>query len=167
MIGKDFKIKKFPYLAYSPNIIECFAIIGYPEKIIPQIINDVKRTNGIKYSPSILSFINSNTDFELIDNEQIISQVYPDIPLPIKKDQNQKPPSPSNVIYSFCLDTPDGKNKLFHAYFSYKFYEKYTYTEFGDYYIPKAFVIISQYYYFTLFKYICENLYNLIYENNI
>ena len=35
---------------------------------------------------------------------------------------------------------------------------------FGIYYIQKAFVIISQYYYFTLYKYLCEYLYNLIYE---
>ena len=166
MLGKDYKIKKFPYLSYSPNIIEYFAIVGYLEKTIPQIIDCERSTNGIAFSPSLLSFISSETNFELTDKESIISQIYPYIPFPIKKEKNQEPPSPSNVIYSFCLDTPDGKNKLFQVYYAYKFYEKFTYTEFGDYYIPKAFVIISQYSYFTLFKYICENLYNLIYENN-
>ena len=164
MFGKESKIKKFPYLAYSPNIIEYFAIIGYPEKIIPQILDSGASQNGIKYSPTLLSFINSNTDFGLIDNELIIGQVYPDIPLPIKKEENMDIPSPSSVIYSFCFDTTDGKDKLFHVCFAYKYYEKYTYGQFGDYYIPKAFVIISQYNYFTLFKYICEFLYNLIYD---
>ena len=72
MFGKDCKIKKYPYLAYSPNIIEYFAIIGYPEKIIPQILDCGTGPNGIKYSPTLLSFINSNTDFGLIDNELII-----------------------------------------------------------------------------------------------
>ena len=166
MLGKDFKIKKFPYLAYSPNIIECFIIVGFPEKIILQIIDGARNSNGITYSPSLLSFINSNNDFELINKELIIDQVYPDIALPIKKEDNQNPPSPSNVIYSSFFDTSDGKNKLVHVHFAYKFYEKYIYKEFGDYYIPKAFVIISQYNYFCLFKYICEHLYNLIYESN-
>ena len=164
MFGKDCKIKKYPYLAYSPNIIEYFAIIGYPEKIIPQILDGGTGPNGIKYSPTLLSFINSNTDFGLIDNELIIGQVYPDIPQALKKEENIPIPSPSSVIYSFCFDTTDGKDKLFHVCFAYKYYEKYKYGQFGDYYIPKAFVIISQYNYFTLFKYICENFYNLIYD---
>ena len=164
MIEKDCQIKKFPYLAYSPNIIEYFAIIGYPEKIIPQILDSSKSSFETKYSPTLLSFINSNSDFGLIDNELIIGQVYPDIPIPIKKEENQEPPSISNVIYSFCFDSTDGKDKLFHVCFAYKYYEEYTYENFGIYYIPKAFVIISQYYYFTLYKYLCEYLYNLIYE---
>ena len=164
MIEKDCQIKKFPYLAYSPNIIEYFAIIGYPEKIIPQILDSSKSLFETKYSPTLLSFINSNSDFGLIDNELIIGQVYPDIPIPIKKEENQEPPSISNVIYSFCFDSTDGKDKLFHVCFAYKYYEEYTYANFGIYYIPKAFVIISQYYYFTLYKYLCEYLYNLIYE---
>ena len=164
MFGKDCKIKKYPYLAYSPNIIEYFAIIGYPEKIIPQILDCGTGPNGIKYSPTLLYFINSNTDFGLIDNELIIGQVYPDIPPAIKKEENICIPSPSSVIYSFCFDTTDGKDKLFHVCFAYKYYEKYKYGQFGDYYIPKAFVIISQYNYFTLFKYICEYFYNLIYD---
>ena len=169
MFVKDFTIKKLPYLSYSPNIIEYFAIIGYQEKIIPQIIDGERNINGFTYTPSLLSFINSNTDFELNDRKQInlvIDQIYPDIPLLIKKKENQKPPSPSNVIYSFSIDTIDGKDKLFHVYFAYKYYEKYIYEKFGDYYIPKAFVINSKYTYFTLFKYICECLYNFIYENN-
>ena len=30
-------IEKYPYLGYSPNIIEYFGIIGYHEELIPQI----------------------------------------------------------------------------------------------------------------------------------
>ena len=38
----------------------------------------------------------------------------------IKGDLEEK----SNVIYSFCFDSNDGKNKLFHVCFALKFHEK-------------------------------------------
>ena len=34
MFGKDLLIKKYPYLAYSPNLIEYFSIIGYHENFV-------------------------------------------------------------------------------------------------------------------------------------
>ena len=62
------------------------------------------------------------------DNELIINQLYPDNPLIIqynKNDINLEIPSTSNVIYSFCFDTTDGKTKLFYTCFALKFNEKY------------------------------------------
>ena len=162
MFGKDLQIKKYPYLAYSSNIMEYFAIIGYQEKLIPQIIDaQVRKENNIP--PTLISSINSNTDYGIVDNELIITQIYPENPYSIKKEENQSPPQPSNAMYSFCFDSTDGKKKLFYVCYAYKFYEKYKYyitkNDFSEYYIPKAFCIISQYYYFSLFKYICENIY--------
>jgi hypothetical protein len=43
MFGEDLQIKKFPYLAYSPNIMEYFAIIGYQENFVPQILDSYKK----------------------------------------------------------------------------------------------------------------------------
>ena len=168
MFGSDLQIKKFPYMATSPNLMEYFAIIGYPEKFVPQILDTYGKKKNI-YSPTIISSITSSTDFGVVDNQLIIQQIYPDNPITIflnKNDVNQEPPPTSNVIYSFCFDSTDGKQKIFYVCYAFKFYEKYKYsitqTNFEEYYIPKAFCIISQYYYFTLFEYICKNIYTLM-----
>ena len=167
MFGKDLLIKKYPYLAYSTNLMEYFAIIGYQENMVPKIVDSVKKDNNI-YSPKILSSINSSSDYGMVDNSLIIRQIYPENPLPIliNKNEQQEPPAKSNVIYSLCFDSQDGKEKLFHVCFGYKFYEKYKYylaeNVFKEYYIPKSFCIISQYYYFTFFEYLCKKIHFLI-----
>ena len=170
MFGSDLQIKKYPYMATSPNLMEYFAIIGYPEKFVPQILDTYGKKKNI-YSPTIISSITSNNDLGIIDNQLIIQQIYPDNPISIlinKNDVNQEPPPTSNVIYSFCFDSTDGTQKNFYVCYALKFYEKYKYfitqTIFEEYYIPKAFCIISQYYYFTLFEYICKNIHTLIYQ---
>ena len=168
MFGKELQIKKYPYLGYSPNIIEYFSIVGYQENFIPKII-DLYNKKYNKHSPTILFSITSNVDYGIVDNHLIISQIYPENPIAIlinKNDINQEPPNNSNVIYYFCFDSKDGKKKLFYTCFAFKFYEKYKYyiskKNYEEYYIPKAFCIISQYYYFTFFDYICRNLYELM-----
>ena len=174
MLKKDFQIKKFPYLAFSPNIMEYFAIIGYQENFVPQILDSYSKKKNI-YSPKILSSITSNTDYGIVDNNLIIGQIYPENPLTIlinKNDTNQEPPPTSNIIYYFCFDSTNGKEKLFYNCFAFKFYERYRYyitsTIFEEYYIPKAFCIISQYCYFSFFEYICRNIYTMMTqkENN-
>ena len=168
MEEKELLIKKNPYMALSPNLMEYFSIIGYNENFVPKILDSYKKKNN-EYPPIILSSITSRSDFGIIDNNLIIGQVYPDNPITIlinKNDESQKPPSNSNFIYSFCFDSNDGKQKIFYVCYAFKFYEKYKYfkkqTNFKEYYIPKAFCIISQYYYFTLFEYICKNIYTLM-----
>ena len=168
MFGKDLLIKKYPYLAYSPNLMEYFAIIGYQENFVPQILDSYKKKINI-FTPKILSSVTSSSDFGIVDNNLILSQIYPENPLTIlinKNEVNQEAPPPSNVIYSFCFDSSDGKTKLFYICYSYKFYERYKYNitqnNYEEYYIPKAFCIVSQYYYFTFFEYICRNIYILM-----
>ena len=167
MFGKDLLIKKYPYMGFSPNIMEYFAIIGYQENFIPILIEQCKKKKN-PFSPTTLSSITSSIDYGIVDNELIINQVYPDNPLVIhcnKNEINSEIPSTSNVIYSFCFDTPDGKSKLFYTCFALKFYEKYIYkSNWGneEYYIPKAFCIVSQYSFFTLFEYICKNIHILM-----
>ena len=169
MFGNDLLIKKYPYMGFSPNIIEYFSIIGYQENFLPILLDSIKK-NKNPYPPTIISSINSNIDYEIVDNKLIISQVYPDNPLIIQINKNDmviENPSTSNVIYSFCFDTPDGKSKLFYSCFGYKFYEKYTNESTGiEYYVPKAFCIISQYSFFNLFKYICKYIHILMTRKN-
>ena len=164
MSGNNLLDKRYPFLGYSPNIIEYFGIIGYNEKYVPQMLNDFNNKH-ITTHPTILSSITSNSDFGLVDNDLIIEQIYPDDPAPIiinKNDPNQEPPSQSKVIYYFCFDSQDGTKKLFHVCFSLKFHEKYISLTNEEYYIPKAFCIVSQYYYFNLFYYICKNIYSIM-----
>ena len=175
-------INKYPFLGYSQNIIECFSIIGYEENIIPQIIEEYKKNNDNNiYSPSILSSITSNIDFGLIDNNLIISQIFPYNPTftKITKNQNNKnvinpeKPETKNVVYSFMIDSLDGKKKLFYTCFGYIFYEKYKYYDSNnnlfsleEYYVPKAFCILSQYSFFSFFYYICSNLNEILNNKN-
>ena len=169
MFGKDLLIKKYPYLAYSQNLMEYFAIIGYQENFVPQIIESHRKKIN-NYTPKILCSITSSSDYGIVDNKLIINQIYPENPLTIlinKNEINQEEPPKSNVIYSFCFDSTDGKAKLFYICYAFKFYERYkcsinNQNNGEEYYIPKAICIISQYYYFTFFEYICKNIYTLM-----
>ena len=172
MFGKDLLIKKYPYMGFSPNIMEYFAIIGYDDTYIPLLINSLNKKKN-PYPPIVLSSINSKIDNGIIDNELIISQIYPKNPfiIPINKNDIiiQEPPV-SNVIYSFCFDALDGKTKIFHNCFGYKFYEKYLDKNSGvEYYIPKAFCIVSQHSFLNFFEYVCRHVHILMTEktNNI
>ena len=181
MFGEKLLIKKYPYLGYSENLIEYFSIIGYSDNFIPELLSIYKQkqkipnnTNNIQSSsknknpcpPVALSSITSKSDYGIVDNELIIRQIYPDNPIPILAGLNQPAPEKSSVIYSFCFDTRDGKEKSFYTCFGYKFYELFKDPNSEDeYYIPKAFCIISQYPFFNAFYIICKNLYNSIINN--
>ena len=43
MFGKDLYIKKYPYMGFSPNIMEYFSIIGYQENFVPTLIEYFKK----------------------------------------------------------------------------------------------------------------------------
>ena len=172
---KEKLIKKYPYLAFSTNIIEYFAMIGYQENYIKKIMDNNKYKEQINY-PTILFSATSNTDFGIIDLKLILTQVYPETPklIFINKDNknDEEEDRTSNTVYSFCYDSLDGKKKLFYVCFAYKFYEKYKYYKknegnYIEFYVPKAFCIVSQYYYFTFFEYICKNLYILMKNKDI
>ena len=182
MFGDQLLIKKNPYLGYSENLIEYFSIIGYTEIFIPELISILKQNkntnnnaninqstlkNKNPYAPTVLSSITSKNDYGIVDNELIITQLYPENPKLISYEINQPEPEKSNVIYSFCFDSSDGKKKIFYTCFGYKFYELYKDVNTDEmYYIPKAFCIISQYPFFNTFFLICKNMHNLIVTNS-
>ena len=182
MFEDQLLIKKNPYLGYSENLIEYFSIIGYTEIFIPELISILKQNKNTNnntnnnqsslksknpYSPTVLSSITSKNDYGIVDNELIITQLYPENPKLISYEINQPEPEKSNVIYSFCFDSNDGKQKIFYTCFGYKFYELYKDVNTDEkYYIPKAFCIISQYPFFNAFFLICKNIYNLIVTNS-
>ena len=93
-------ISKYPYLGYSPNIIEYFGIIGYQEEFLPEIIKDTPKENNI-YPPTILNSVISNIDYGTTDNNLMLTQIYPDNPPIFKYNNYEGIPPPSSVIYSF------------------------------------------------------------------
>ena len=54
MFGKDLLIKKYPYMGFSQNIMEYFAIIGYQENFLSFLIDKNKKKKN-PYYPTILS----------------------------------------------------------------------------------------------------------------
>ena len=182
MFGEKMMIKKYPYLGYSSNLMEYFSIIGYEVNFLQKLVslykenpsNIITSTNNQaltkmknSISPTILSSITSKIDFGIIDNELIISQLYPENPKIILVEVNQPEPSKSSVIYSFCFDSKDSTQKVFYTCYGYKFYEKFTLPNTSEsYYIPKAFCIISQYPFFNNFYLICKSLHQSFNSNN-
>ena len=131
MSEKESLMAKYPYLSYSKNIIECFLIIGYEEKYLPEIIKVNKISKIQIYSPTIISSIISDEDFGIIDNDFIISQIFPENPKLLVKNKNnssQEKSQTKNIIYSFMVDSPnsqDGENKIFYTCFAFIFHESY------------------------------------------
>ena len=149
MFGDDLIIKKYPYLGYSPNLLEYFSIIGFEESYIEELKYKNQLLDNDKIiPPTILFSVISNREYGIIDNDLIIKLIFPENP----KILNKNPPSAQNVIYSFCFDSYNGDSKLFYICYAYIFYETY-----DKFFIPKAFCIISQFPYFTSFKYLCKN----------
>ena len=161
MFGKDLMITKYPYLGSSPNLMEYFSIIGYDEITLSNAKEN--KSDKINIKPTILSSICSGQDYGIVDNDLIIRQIYPENPIfhtISQLGQKQSKPKPESVIYSFCFDSVNGKSKLFYVCFGFRFYEEYSYL-----YVPKAFCIVSQYPYFTLFQNICQDIYDFYNKN--
>ena len=156
---EDIKISLNPYLGCSDNLIEFFAIIGYDEEELiknnPNIIENQENLNL-----SIISIVKSETLNNQIDFNLIINQVYPDKPNIIKIIKSTKKPIESNVIFSSCFDSLDGSKKIFFSCYALRFYEFFFTKDNVQYYVPKAFLIYSQYPYFTTFYNICSIIFD-------
>ena len=154
----DIKIKLSPYLGYSQNLMEFFVIIGYPEKILKEIEPDITLLNEDDYDLSIISIVISDLALNLFNPDRIIKEIYPDKPKIVKSDIK---PKSTNMIFYSCFDTMDGEKKNLFVGYGLRFYEKYIDINKNEYYVPKAFAILSQYPYFNTFNKICSNLLNI------
>ena len=152
---EDIKINLNPYLGCSDNLIEFFAIFGYNEEMLANEKNIVE--NQDSFQLSLISIVKSETLSDQIDFKGIIKQIYPETPKIIKITKSIKKPIESSVIFSSCFDTLDGEKKVFHSCYALRLYEIYIKNNI-EYYIPKAFLIYSQYPYFTTFYNICSIL---------
>ena len=173
-ISKEFQIsiKKYPSLK-SINLIDYFLIIGYEDifiqqKIIKSIQNEEKSSSNnnkykCEYFPTVLSSINSEYKGEMMDDEDIIKNIFPETPtiLYSSGDSLDIDTKEKNIIFSKV------ENQIDNFGYAYYFYEFLVLPNRIKIFIPKAFVIISQYPYFITFNQICKEVYNLFHSNNI
>ena len=157
----DIKINQFPYLGVSKNLMEFFVVIGYDERMIKESQSILENQKNIPLT--IISNVISDLAYNMFEPSIIIKRVYPDKPPIIKSD---KRPNPSSVIFSSCIDSLDGKKKIVNSCYALRFYEKYIDSNKEDYYVPKAFLIYSQYPYFATYHQICTQLLYYYYSEN-
>ena len=154
MSMNEIKIKLSPYLGCSKKLIELFAIIGYEEEALKRSILK-KNEPQEELELTVLSLIISDSSFNFIP-DYFIKQIYPERPH-IK--QSKAYPKSDNIIFYLCFDSLTGDRKIINSCYAFRFYERIK-TENGDiYFIPKAFLICSQYPYFSSFCRICEKIF--------
>ena len=169
----EFIIEKFP-MASSPHLIDYFFILGYEENYIQEkiikvinskiesnknnlemnIINELK----CRHLPTILSSITSNFSEPISEEIFFIENIFPIPPSSFYASPNNfiYEPNPINIIFS------NVQINTVNFIYAFVFYEKRLAYNQSIIYIPKTFVIISQYPFFNTYKKICkEILYNL------
>ena len=164
-------IEKYP-MGNSPHLIEYFCIVGYEETYIQEKI--IKNINSIietdkekeffetniyneykcRHLPTILSSISSNFNGPISNETYLIENIFP-IPPTIYYNSQKNfiyEPSPKNVIFTNI------QNEIVNFIYGYIFYEKKMAYYNSNIYIPKAFIIISQYSFFNTFYKLCKEL---------
>ena len=152
-----------PYLGRSKHLIDIFFILGYDEKSLLELSPNILE-NEKDLEITILSNIISDSSLK-VKKDEIIKGIYPEKPKIIKIDKSEIQNNISSSINSFCINGEVGNTKIFYSSYALKFYEKFIDSK-NEYYMPKAFVIISEYPYFTTFHVICMYLYKTKIENN-
>ena len=183
---KELQIEKYP-MAESPNLIEYFLIMGYEELYIQEKIfksfnqkmlleleeekEKNKKSNPdsrifkefyCRHLPTILSSIGSNFS-EPINSDLLIKNVFP-LPPSIFYTINDNIPtslSTLNIVFSNI------QNNIVNIGYAYIFYENRYLLNKIKFYIPKAFVIISQYPFFNTFNQICQELLENQFKNKL
>ena len=193
---QEMMLKKFPYLSYSSNLIEYFVILGFEnimirQNILPEMIEVIKtmplnndddehidiynehisifKSYTINHLPTILSSVSSNYKKSMLDDELLINLTFPSFPkayYSLELSALQYEPNPENITFFINGDSLEEKTKIpFHGY-SFIFYEHFK-QEFGEFYIPKAISIVSQFPLFNLFNTLCRELLKLFKNDSI
>ena len=178
---KELQIEKYP-MAESPNLFEYFLIMGYEESYIqekiienfdPKIIDKFKEIKSkdknvelfdeqkCRNLPTILFSVGSNFAYPMEDEVNIIRKVFP-IPPSVfytSIDNNVYEPSDINFIFTNI------QNVAIYIGYVFIFYEQKIINEKAKIFIPKAFVIISQYPFFCIFQKMCKELLDKQFKN--
>ena len=174
----EVKIEKYP-MAESPNLIENFLILGYEDTYCQEVLiknlqtinvmqefektdNKMRKgSEGTKFFlkeykcrnfPTILGSISSNFTGGIFDGNQIIEKVFPVPPSAYFGIVENYPNEPTNVVFSNI------QNNVVNIGYGFIFYETKIYTNKLKIYLPKAFVVISQYPFFNIFSTLCKEV---------
>ena len=186
MINSNIENSEFKYLqtslkkyslSNSIHLIDYFLIVGYEdiyiqEKIIKEIQSkEISPSSNTKTSiykakdyPTVLSSISSDYEGEIMDDEDIIRSIFPSQEIDIyynKGDNMDLNLNPKNMIFY------KQERNIMTNCFAYIFYEGITLTNRTRVFLPKIFIIISQYSFYSTFNNICKEIHNLFYSNNI
>ena len=183
---KELEIEKYP-MAESQNLIEYFLIMGFEElyiqekiiknfegKMLSELEEEEQKNKKInpetkifkEYKPlnlpTILFSVGSNFS-KPISNELLIKSVFPIPPSVFYTtiDNSIYEPYSLNVVFSNI------QNNIINIGYSYIFYENRNIFNKAKVYIPKAFVIISQYPFFNTFSKICQELLENQFKNKL
>ena len=172
---KDLEIEtpKYPS-AESPLLIDKFLIVGFTEsflneKIIKPLVNEINskknyedfynlQDNKNRYLPTNLSTIKGDVDVTHFSIEHIIEYAFP-IPPKIFyyiENNNKQIKEPDDINFVF----ENTFNEVVNIGYTYGFYQKQL-IELKKgvnliIFIPKFFIIVSQYYYFYAYNQICK-----------
>ena len=185
-INLEVKIEQYP-TAVSPHLIEEFFIMGYEstlkkEKIIDSIKKEIENEKSYKtlnhlkefnilHLPSIISWITTDSNCLIVANDLVLTYVFPIPPKIFYCMDNPLMTIAEPEITKIVFNTINNET-VFNGY-AYCFYEKekVNLDEEGKeriiIYIPKAFVITSQYNYFLCFHKICQKLHEQFLKDNI
>ena len=185
-INLEVKIEQYP-TAVSPHLIEEFFIMGYEstlkkEKIIDSIKKEIENEKSYKtlnhlkefnilHLPSIISWITTDSNCLIVANDLVLTYVFPIPPKIFYCMDNPLMTIAEPEISKIVFNTINNET-VFNGY-AYCFYEKekVNLDEEGKeriiIYIPKAFVITSQYNYFLCFHKICKKLHEQFLKDNI
>ena len=179
-------IEKYP-MAESKNMFESFLIIGYDdlyyqEKILKLVmkmdfnsieVKDKKLREEIQYYkvhcrnlPTILNSITSDFSGPILNGNKIIENVFPippDILVEIENKENENKGISLEKKNNYVIFS-NIQNEVVNYGFGYIFYEKKIHESYKIY-LPKAFVIISQYPLFNIFNKLCEEIKELFISN--
>ena len=169
-------LKKYP-LSNSVHLIDYFLIIGYEdiyiqEKIIKEVqakyiessSNNKTNIYKMKQYPSVLSAISSDYEGEIMDDEDIIKNLFPSEEIIIyynKGDNSDLDISTKNIIFT------QKEENVINNGFAYLFYEGITLPNMLRIFIPKIFVIVSKYHFYSTFYQICQEIHNLFFSYTI
>ena len=183
---KELEIEKYP-MAESQNLIEYFLIMGFEEiyiqekiiknfneKLLLELEEEEQKNKKInpetkifkeykcRNLPSILFSIGSNFS-KPISTEILIKNVFPIPPSVFYTtiDNFIYEPYSLNIVFSNI------QNNIVNIGYSYIFYENRIIRNKAKIYIPKAFVIISQYPFFNTFNKICQELLDNQFRNKL
>ena len=181
------KIKKYPYLGSSPNLIENFLIIGFEKSTKVEILNDINlkievqesefqgfpklKKYFIENKPEVLNNISSDYSDGMIDEDLIVKYFFPDLTQIYYNKGEKIDPINQNIIFYLSADKLTVKepndneqniekklnDHIMFNVFGYLFWEVQLMDN-TRFFFPKIFVFISQYSHFRYFSILAQNI---------